>query len=129
MAEPTNKKLYELVKKEIYDKYPKHSLFRSAMLVKTYKARGGEYKDVKHNSDIDKWFNENWISINDYYHDNNIVNCGSSDTKKKFNEYPLCRPLKTVKSLTKNQMKEMIEEKNKLGKNHLIMEKVFTRRL
>ena len=43
MSEPTNKKLYEKVKKEIYKKYPKNSAYRSGLLVKTYKERGGKY--------------------------------------------------------------------------------------
>ena len=37
MPEPTNKKLYEEVKKEIYAKYPKHSAYRSGLLVQEYK--------------------------------------------------------------------------------------------
>ena len=43
MPEPKNKKLYEKVKDEIYKEYPKHSAYRSSLLVKTYKAKGGEY--------------------------------------------------------------------------------------
>ena len=37
MPEPTNKKLYDEVKKEIYEKYPKHSAYRSGLLVQEYK--------------------------------------------------------------------------------------------
>ena len=47
MPEPTNKKLYEEVKKEIYAKYPKHSAYRSGLLVKEYKERGGGYSGRK----------------------------------------------------------------------------------
>ena len=43
MSEPKNKKLYEEVKNEIYRRYPQHSAYRSGLLVKEYKARGGEY--------------------------------------------------------------------------------------
>ena len=43
MSEPKNKKLYEEVKNEVYKKHPQHSAYRSSLLVKTYKARGGEY--------------------------------------------------------------------------------------
>ena len=125
MAIPTNKTLYDKVKKDIYEKYPKHSLFRSALIVKKYKELGGEYRDKKQESKIDKWFNQKWVSVNDYYHDNKIVPCGSSDTQKKFQNYPLCRPLEIVKKLSNTQMKKMIDEKNKLGKKHLITEKVL----
>ena len=36
MPEPKNKKLYEEVKDEIYKKYPKHSAYRSGLLVQEY---------------------------------------------------------------------------------------------
>ena len=74
---------------------------------------------------IKRWFEQNWISLNDYYHNKSIVPCGSSDTKDKFNEYPLCRPLAIAESLTKEQMKKMIDEKNKLGNKSLITEKLL----
>ena len=47
MVEPTNKKLYEKVKKEIYAKIPKHSAYRSGLVVKEYKKRGGKYSGEK----------------------------------------------------------------------------------
>jgi len=125
MAIPTNKMLYDAVKKDIYEKYPKHSLFRSALIVKKYKELGGEYKEKKKESKLDKWFNEKWISVNDYHYDKKIIPCGSSDTKAKFNQYPLCRPLEIVKKLSHNQMQKLMDEKNKLGKKHLITEKVL----
>ena len=37
MSTPTEKKLYDQVKKEIYEKYPKHSAYRSGLLVQEYK--------------------------------------------------------------------------------------------
>ena len=43
MSVPTDKKLYEKVKAEIYKKYPTHSAYRSGLLVKEYKNRGGKY--------------------------------------------------------------------------------------
>ena len=47
MSIPTNKTLYEEVKKEIYAKYPKHSAYRSGLLVQEYKRRGGTYEGKK----------------------------------------------------------------------------------
>ena len=47
MPEPTNKTLYEQVKKEIYAKHPKHSAYRSGLLVQEYKKRGGTYSGDK----------------------------------------------------------------------------------
>ncbi len=123
---PKDIKLYNKIKKEIYRLYPKHSLFRSAMIVKIYKNMGGEYENKKQMSKgINEWFTENWISVNDYYHNNKIVPCGSSNTEEKYNSYPLCRPEKIVKQLTKPQMKKMIDEKNKLKEKHLVTEKIL----
>ena len=37
--EPSDKKLYEKVKKEVYKDMPKHSAYRSGIVVKKYKER------------------------------------------------------------------------------------------
>ena len=60
MPEPTNKKLYEEVKKEIYAKYPKHSAYRSGLLVQEYKKRGGGYSGDKSKGSLGRWFKEEW---------------------------------------------------------------------
>ena len=39
MSVPTDNKLYNRTKKQVYKKYPKHSAYRSGILVKTYKAK------------------------------------------------------------------------------------------
>lgn len=68
MAIPKDKKLYDKVKKEIYQQYPKHSAYRSGQIVKKYKE---EYfkkygsKDAyegkkKVNKGLDNWFKSEW---------------------------------------------------------------------
>ena len=42
-----NQELYDKVKKDIYDKYPKHPAYRSSLLVQEYKRRGGTYVGAK----------------------------------------------------------------------------------
>ena len=60
MSTPTDKKLYDQVKKEIYEKYPKHSAYRSGLLVQEYKKRGGTYKGKENKSSgLNRWFREN----------------------------------------------------------------------
>ena len=44
MSIPTNKKLYEEVKAEVYRQFPEHSAYRSGLLVQEYKRRGGTYE-------------------------------------------------------------------------------------
>jgi len=123
---PKNKKLYESIKKRLFSKYPKHSAYRSMMLVKEYKKAGGIYSNSKSNKmNTKKWLGQKWTSVNDYYHNNEIVNCGSSDTEHKYNEYPLCRPQSIVKKLSKPQMKKLIDEKNILKKKPLKSSKIL----
>lgn len=125
-AKPLNIKLYNEIKNKIYDNNPKHSLFRSAQIVKEYKKAGGKYDETeKPIMNIKKWFRQRWISLNDYYHNKKIVPCGSSDTIDKFNEYPLCRPLKIAKSLKPKEMKKMIDKKNELKTRPLITKKIL----
>ena len=63
MSEPKNKKLYEEVKTEVYKKHPQHSAYRSSLLVKTYKAKGGEYIGKKDDEKgLGKWFREKWVN-------------------------------------------------------------------
>ena len=61
MSQPTDKKLYEKVKAEIYKKYPKHSAYRSGLLVKEYKSQGGKYSGKENQSTgLNRWFREEW---------------------------------------------------------------------
>ena len=61
MSTPTDKKLYEKVKAEIYKKYPKHSAYRSGLLVKEYKSQGGKYSGKESQSTgLNRWFREEW---------------------------------------------------------------------
>ena len=61
MPEPVNKKLYEEVKSEIYKKYPNHSAYRSGLLVKEYKRRGGTYEGKETQTEgLNRWFREEW---------------------------------------------------------------------
>ena len=61
MAEPANKKLYEQVKRDIYKKYPKHSAYRSGLLVQAYKEAGGTYKGKENKSSgLNLWFKSKW---------------------------------------------------------------------
>ncbi len=111
MATPKNKALYEKVKKEIYKKIPKHSAYRSGLLVKTYKARGGTYEgEKKKDKGLTRWFKEDWRTQD-----------GSKTYKKKGDIF---RPTKrvskntptTMKELTPAQKKKAIAEKKATGK-------------
>ena len=70
MPLPKDQNLYEKIKKEIYSKYPKHSAYRSGLLVKKYKE---EYQKKHKNNNayvgerkkdegLNCWFEEVWLN-------------------------------------------------------------------
>lgn len=100
MTEIKDKILYEKVKKEIYLKYPKHSAYRSGLLVKKYKEeyykkhkKNDAYEGKKKNTEgLSRWFAEKWTNqrgevgykkTGDVYRPNIKIN---SKTPKTFNE-------------------------------------------
>ena len=121
---PTDLDLYNKIKKDIYNKYPKHSLFRSALIVKEYKKQGGKYKGKSNKMNINKWFKQDWISANDYLR-NKIVPCGNANTQEDYNEYPLCRPKKILEKINKEELRSMIDAKNKLKSKHMKTSKIL----
>ena len=72
MSEPTNKELYQKSKDYIYNKYPKHSAYRSGLLVQHYKKEfAKQYIGTKKQPyrgkrpkkrGLARWFLENWKS-------------------------------------------------------------------
>tara|TARA_R100000541_G_scaffold40157_1_gene47814 strand:- start:254 stop:601 length:348 start_codon:yes stop_codon:yes gene_type:complete len=61
MPEPTNKALYNRVKAAVVKKNPKHSAYRSGMIVKKYKEAGGKYSGKKPTkTGLSRWFKEDW---------------------------------------------------------------------
>jgi hypothetical protein len=66
MSVPKNLVLYEKVKSYMYKKYPKHSAYRSGLVVKKYKELGGEYLG-KRKGPLARWFREDWKSNTGHY--------------------------------------------------------------
>jgi hypothetical protein len=67
---PTNKSLYNEIKREADSKFDKPSAYKSGWIVKTYKARGGEYSTVK----SDKNYSSITSTLSTLEKDNLIVN-------------------------------------------------------
>ena len=111
MPDPINKKLYEKVKKEIYEKIPKHSAYRSGLVVKEYKKRGGKYKGEKPlNKGLDRWFKEEWKTQD-----------GETTYKKKGDIFRPTKRItkdtpKTMSELSKKDKEKAIKEKKKKGR-------------
>ena len=111
MSEPANKKLYEKVKAEIYKKYPKHSAYRSGLLVQEYKKQGGTYKGKEKQSEgLNRWFKEQWKNQR-----------GTTGYKYKSDVYrPTIKVSKdtpaTYNELTKEQISKARRQKAKEGR-------------
>lgn len=100
MPTPTNKALYERVKKEIIAKNPKHSAYRSGLIVKTYKQRGGKYSGSKDSKKgLSRWFKEDWRT---------------EKGKKTYKEGgTIFRPTRRVTSKTPTTMSELSAKEKK----------------
>lgn len=57
-----NKELYQQVVEDIKKKYPKHSAYRSGLIVKAYKRLGGQYEGNKEEGRLSRWFKEDWTN-------------------------------------------------------------------
>ena len=111
MSKPANQELYDKVKKDIYAKYPKHSAYRSSLLVKRYKEEGGKYIGSKDsNKGLAKWHKETWLNSRGevgYKYKNDVYR----PTVKVNKDTP-----KTFKELTDKEIKEARIEKAKHGR-------------
>ena len=111
MSKPTNSKLYDEVKKEIYNKYPKHSAYRSGLLVKEYLRRGGKYDGKKRqDTGLSRWFKEEWRNQRGevgYKNKNDIYR----PTKKITKDTPT-----TFKELSKKDIEKARREKARIGR-------------
>ena len=111
MSKPANQELYDKVKKQIYNKYPVHSAYRSSLLVQEYKKRGGTYLGAKNsNKGLAKWHKETWLNSRGevgYKYKNDVYR----PTVKVNKDTP-----KTFKELTDKEIKEARIEKAKTGR-------------
>ena len=111
MSKPANQELYDKVKKQIYAKYPKHSAYRSGLLVQEYKSRGGTYVGTKNSKKgLQRWFRETWLNSRGevgYKHKNDVYR----PTVRVNKDTPT-----TFKELTKEQIKKAQAEKAKTGR-------------
>lgn len=118
MATPKDPVLYESVKKKVYVKIPKHSAYRSGILVKTYKEEYEKkhkskdaYTGTKNkNQGLMRWFDEKWLNQRGevgYQKNGDIYR----PTKKVSKDTP-----KTYKELSKTDIANAMREKKKTGR-------------
>ena len=119
--EPSDTKLYNKTKKQIYKKIPKHSAYRSGILVQTYKkkfknkygTRKSPYKGNKTKTKkkgLTRWFKEKWVNQRGeigYKYKNDIYRPSKRITKKT--------PL-THKELSKKEINRARTKKYRKGR-------------
>jgi len=98
-SKPTDQKLYDRIKKKVYDQYKVHSAYRSGQLVKQYKEafekkHGKNKKAYTGKSDkLKNWFRERWRTQE-----------GKTTYQKKGDIF---RPTKRITSKTPTTFKEL----------------------
>ena len=114
---PTNKKLYEKVSNIVKKKHPKHSAYRSGLIVKAYlKAfkkkypNKSPYRGSKSKGSLKRWFSEEWKNQR-----------GESGYKSKSDVYRPTKRItkdtpKTFKELGKKRIKRAMKEKRESGR-------------
>ena len=117
--EPTDQALYHNTKKRVYKKHPKHSAYRSGILVQTYKksfkkkygSKRSPYKGEKPTTKgLKRWFNEKWVNQRGevgYKNKSDIYRPSRRVTKKT---------PKTHGELTRKQVKRARREKYNKGR-------------
>ena len=119
--EPSDTKLYNKTKKQIYKRIPKHSAYRSGILVQTYKkkfkdkygTRKSPYKGNKAKTKkkgLSRWFKEKWVNQRGeigYKYKNDIYRPSKRITKKT--------PL-THKELSKKEINRARTKKYRKGR-------------
>jgi hypothetical protein len=117
--EPTDQALYAKTKKRVYKKHPKHSAYRSGILVQSYKksfkkkygSKRSPYKGEKPTTKgLKRWFNEKWVNQRGevgYKNKSDIYRPSRRVTKKT---------PKTHGELTRKQVKRARREKYKKGR-------------
>lgn len=119
--EPSDTKLYNKTKKQIYKRIPKHSAYRSGILVQTYKKKfkdkyGTRKSPYKGNitktkkKGLTRWFKEKWVNQRGeigYKYKNDIYRPSKRITKKT--------PL-THKELSKKEIKRARTKKYRKGR-------------
>jgi hypothetical protein len=116
---PNDMKLYNKIKKKIFENNPINSAYRSGLLIKTYKneflKRYGDKEPFKNDFSkrpLERWYKEGWFNIND------LLNMEG---------YPTYRPLrridkdtpKTVQEIPLKRLYEqyLLKQKYKYNKN------------
>ena len=125
-------KIKRKIQKDVKSKNRRWGAYDSGRLVREYKAKGGKYSGKKgktrktgktgkkKNSDLSRWYKEKWIDACAWP---KVKSCGRTKASIK-SKVTYCRPMKrvdkntpkTIKELTKAQIKSRCKRKSKSPK-------------
>lgn len=118
MSQPSDPQLYERVKRSIYRKHPKHSAYRSGLVVqaykRSYKKKHGSsraYRGSKpQRSGLSRWFKEKWRNQRGevgYRYRSDVYR----PTRRVTSKTP-----KTFSELSRNRLRSAQREKSRSGR-------------
>lgn len=122
MSIPINKDLYKKATQKVKSRvkiWP--SAYASGQVVQEYLRMGGKYSRQKSNSNLKRWYNEDWRNVCEKTKTGKYKKCGRINATTDPKDYPYCRPLNrvtkktpvTIKEIPKQTLKRMCSKKRK----------------
>lgn len=111
-ANVVDKALYKRIKAQVYKEIPKHSAYRSGVLVQRYKKAGGRYRGKRTKGGLKKWFDEEWVDISRTLADGSHPACGARQGRGKS---PKCVPKARAAKMSAAQKRAAVKRKRARG--------------
>jgi len=105
---PTDKKLYERIKRKVKGEMVWPSAYASLQLVRQYKAAGGKYRRMARGG-LTKWLEEKWVDLSRPKPGGGYEDCGRDEAKGE--DYPKCVPAAKAASMSASERRSAIKRK------------------
>ena len=105
---PTDKKLYERIKRKVKGEMVWPSAYASLQLVRQYKAAGGKYRRMARGG-LTKWLEEKWVDLSRPKPGGGYEDCGRDDARGE--DYPKCVPAAKAASMSASERRSAIKRK------------------
>jgi hypothetical protein len=116
MPTPVDKRLYAQAKREADAKFAVHGAYKSAWLVRRYKALGGRYREDGNARGLARWFADVWVDLTRPIREGRKIvgyePCGRRRASSG-GVYPVCRPMSVVRKMTRAQITRAIAAKQR----------------
>jgi len=105
---PTNKRLYERIKRKVKGEMVWPSAYASLQLVRQYKAAGGKYRRMARGG-LTKWLEEKWVDLSRPKAGGGYEDCGRDEARGE--DYPKCVPAAKAASMSASERRSAIKRK------------------